>query len=207
MNTQHSTEHIYNLTPFFLSLGLSPFFCFLYTHTHSLARSRSLSKTNKTSFIQSGFVQTSVESYQEAHESFEEALRIRICAYGEVHDLVAKTRNNLAVTCLHLNKIVEAKQHLEQAVEIQRCTLADLYNHSDSRSASGTNTNNTNTNTNTTTDECDEDTDAKARQIKLKVANVQCNLGCMLLDTVMGNKKVRRRKIIPSASSTSKDSY
>lgn len=167
----------------------------------------------KTSLIKKGFLQLSNKStLEEALITFQQALRIRLIAYGKKHPLVAKTHNNLGVAYLHLNKIDLAKEEFKLAVDIQRYILADLYNNKGEQDSKknednilqdslSLTSNKKNTDKNSDTD----DIAKRVREIKLEVANIQANLGCMLLDVAVGKRKAKSRIVQHKTSSNLKD--
>ena len=91
-----------------------------------------------------------------------------------------------------MNMIDKAKEQLECAVEIQRCILAELY--SETNKLESTNHNRTQVSKTTVNLANDDRIYQKARKVKLEVAYIQCNLGCILLDVVISTEKWKKRK-------------
>ncbi|GKZ01318.1 hypothetical protein MPSEU_001082800 [Mayamaea pseudoterrestris] len=73
------------------------------------------------SLVRIGFLLLQSRQYQNAIVTFQEALRIRIAAFGTTkHALVANLYNNLGVCHLHLGQFEKGLDYLQGALEIQR---------------------------------------------------------------------------------------
>jgi len=147
-----------------------------------------------TSLVKLGFEQLNMNSYQVALQTFNEALQIRLNKFGENHGLVAKIRNNLAVTYLHLHDMKAAKNQLEKAVAIQRFVLTDLYNGKNCVNDNGDTKANYSPSqppifVESQTSDSEEKFHKQAIEIRLEVANMQSNLGCLLLNSTLGKKR------------------
>jgi tetratricopeptide (TPR) repeat protein len=72
------------------------------------------------SLVRVGFLLLQSRQYSNAITTFQEALRIRLAAFGPSHGLVANLYNNLGVCSMHMGKFEEGQTYLENALLIQR---------------------------------------------------------------------------------------
>jgi tetratricopeptide (TPR) repeat protein len=71
------------------------------------------------SLVRIGFLLLQSRQYQHAITTFQEALRIRLQAYGPRHGLVANLYNNLGVCYMHTGDYARGRQFLDMALELQ----------------------------------------------------------------------------------------
>jgi tetratricopeptide (TPR) repeat protein len=72
------------------------------------------------SLVRIGLILLESRQYQNALITFREALRLRICAFGRNHRLVANVYNNMGLCSAQLGDFEEAKGYLDAAIFIQR---------------------------------------------------------------------------------------
>jgi tetratricopeptide (TPR) repeat protein len=72
------------------------------------------------SLVRVGFLLLQSRQYSNAITTFQEALRIRLAAFGPSHGLVANLYNNLGVCSMHMGKFEEGQTYLQNALLIQR---------------------------------------------------------------------------------------
>jgi tetratricopeptide (TPR) repeat protein len=64
--------------------------------------------------------------FEQALELYSQARDIEITYFGQKHLQVAQTLHNIAMTCLHLNALPEAKTTITRAIEIKRANSAGM---------------------------------------------------------------------------------
>jgi tetratricopeptide (TPR) repeat protein len=72
------------------------------------------------SLVRIGLVLLESRQYHNALLTFKEALRLRMCAFGPQHRLVANVYNNMGLCCAQIGSFKEAKEYLNAAITIQR---------------------------------------------------------------------------------------
>jgi tetratricopeptide (TPR) repeat protein len=78
------------------------------------------------SLVRIGLVLLESRQYQNALLTFKEALRLRMCAFGPQHRLVANVYNNMGLCCAQIGSYKEAKEYLDAAISIQRNLAQDV---------------------------------------------------------------------------------
>jgi Tetratricopeptide repeat len=76
------------------------------------------------SLVRVGFLLLQSKQYRNSLVTFQEALRIRLAAFGRDHGLTANLYNNLGVCSMHMGEFERGRECLQQALEIQRNLLS-----------------------------------------------------------------------------------
>lgn len=88
------------------------------------------------SLVRIGFLLLQSRQYPHAVVTFQEALRIRLAAFGREHGLVANLYNNLGVCHMHLQEFAQGRDQLELALQIQRDLVENEDGHQKNMSTS-----------------------------------------------------------------------